>query len=95
MLAQVLQLVNGSEVATATEGSASGLLAALDAPLFNDAERVEILFLATLARLPDETEAARALRHLAEATSANGQSTAALGDILWALLNGAEFGLNH
>ena len=94
-IAQVLQLVNGSEVATATEGSASGLLAALDAPLFNDAERVEILFLATLARLPDETEAARALRHLAEATSANGQSTAALGDILWALLNGAEFGLNH
>jgi len=94
-VAQVLQLLNGSEVATATTNPASGLLAALDAPIFFDAERVEILFLATLSRPPDEHERARSLEHLARGKSDNGEANEPLGDILWALVNSAEFALNH
>jgi Protein of unknown function (DUF1549)/Protein of unknown function (DUF1553) len=94
-VAQVLELLNGSEIATATAAPTSGMLAALEAPAFTDRERVEILFLATLARSPDEHELARSLEHLAQGNSAGGETSSALGDILWALANSAEFGLNH
>jgi len=94
-VAQVLLLLNGAEVAAATTGPTSGLLAALDAPVFSDRERVEILFISLLSRLPDEREMTRALEHLARGASAGDESQRALGDLLWALLNSAEFALNH
>lgn len=94
-VAQVLLLLNGDEVASLAAGPASGLLTALEAPIFDDRQRVEILFLATLSRPPTERELQRSLSHVGEGASAGGEPREALGDLLWALVNSAEFGLNH
>jgi hypothetical protein len=94
-VAQVLLLLNGPEVTSATTSPASGLLAALDAPVLSDRERVEILFLATLSREPREQELLQSLARLTRATADNIERSTALGDILWALYNSAEFSLNH
>jgi hypothetical protein len=83
--------LNGSETSGATQADQSSVLAALDSPLFNTEERIESLFLGTLARLPSDAERQVFTEHV----TAGGDSTAALGDILWALLNSAEFTLNH
>lgn len=106
-VAQVLQLLNGPEVTASTNGETSGLLGALAAPVFSDRERIEILFLALLARLPDERELDGALEYLAQhrtrntadastdADNAEQSSSQPLGDLMWALINSAEFALNH
>jgi len=94
-VAQVLRLSNGPEVTAATSGDSSGLLAALDVPVITDAERVEILFLATLSRPPTANEMTRSLALLARGPSENVDRATALGDILWALVNSAEFSVNH
>ncbi len=56
-----------------------------------DEELVEELFLSTLSRLPNATEKAEAVKHLAET---NGRQTA-ITDLVWALVNTREFILNH
>jgi hypothetical protein len=94
-VAQVLLLLNGAEVSAATSGPTSGLLSALDVPVLSDRERVEILFLATLSRLPSEREMSQSLDSLSRAANTKPERSAALGDILWALLNSAEFAVNH
>ena len=48
----------GGEIGEATNLERGGLLVALDAPLFDDKQRIDVLFLATLSRLPTETERA-------------------------------------
>jgi hypothetical protein len=83
--------MNGEQAAALTNPAQSGLLTALSAPLFSDEQRVEALFLAALARLPDAVEAAKFHQHLQQSTS----KPTALGDLLWALVNSAEFGFNH
>ena len=55
------------------------------------AEKVEHLFLASIAREPTKRELDLAVRML----SANGNEAAALQDIWWALLNSSEFILDH
>jgi len=94
-VAQVLLLLNGDEVVAATGEATSGLLTALAAPVFSDRERIEILFLATVSRPPDEHELSLSLKHLADGQSGDDVANQALGDILWALVNSAEFALNH
>jgi hypothetical protein len=91
---QALTLLNGSEIAEATDLARSGLLASLEAPFFNNDECIEVLFLATLSRYPTDAERERVKQHL-DATSSGNAPHKALTDILWALLNCAEFGLNH
>ena len=60
-----------------------------------DDERIEILFLATLSRYPRDDELDRMRTFVQETeTPAEGISTA-FADILWALLNSAEFTVNH
>jgi hypothetical protein len=54
-------------------------------------ERIEELYLATLSRLPDESEMQTCLRHLAEAESPE----KGLQSVLWGLLNTREFVLQH
>lgn len=88
---QALTLLNGADVGAATEKDQSSVLMALDSPLFNDTERLETLFLGTYSRFPSETEAAVFSEHV----KTSDDSRAALGDILWALLNSAEFTFNH
>jgi hypothetical protein len=88
---QVLRMMNGEEIARATGDAEEGLLAALQAPFFDDAQRVEALYLATLSRLPRAEEQAACAQHL-QATDAPQR---ACGDVLWALLNSAEYQFNH
>jgi hypothetical protein len=59
-----------------------------------DAERVESLFLATLARAPDDEERTMFSDALAECKSSD-DHLRALSDMFWALLNSTEFAFNH
>ena len=91
---QALTMMNGAVIADATQVADSDILAALDAPFFSDEERLETLFLSTLSRRPRDRERAKLLPYIRKGgTSADRNK--ALGDVLWALLNSAEFMLNH
>jgi hypothetical protein len=68
-------------------------LGSLQAPFFTDDDRLRTLFLATFSRQPSEPELSVCRMQLgkyAESDRRKGYS-----DILWALLNSAEFALNH
>lgn len=91
---QALTLINGSDIAAATDPKESGLLVALEAPIFTDQHRIETLFLATLSRPPSPEETSAFLGYLEDVNSTS-ERRQALGDILWALLNSAEFAMNH
>ena len=91
---QALTMMNGQEISAATDLKESGLLIALQAPFLTPAQRIDSLFLSTLSRLPTPDESARFLAHL-EAAPTSADAPRALGDLLWALLNCAEFTLNH
>lgn len=90
---QALALMNGQMIHGATNLSTSGLLGSLQAPFFSDEQRLETLFLATLSRLPNDQERDEMLTYLA-AVDESGRNEA-LGDILWALINSAEFTFIH
>jgi hypothetical protein len=92
---QALTLMNGQVTGNATTvTSGETLRATIDAPFLDTPKRIEILFLATLTRRPTSTELAKFQEHVERADSPDLQKTA-LGDIFWALLNSAEFVLNH
>jgi hypothetical protein len=63
-------------------------------PYLDSAGRVETLFLAALGRFPEEDEQLRMLAYLADRGQTIGERRA-LADVFWALLNSAEFILNH
>ena len=86
--------MNGEHIQQATDLRQSDLLIALQAPFFSDEKRVEVLFLSTLSRLPTEDERRTFVAYVQDdGPQANREE--ALSDILWALLNSAEFLLNH
>lgn len=90
---QALALLNGRDLAEATDPERSPLIGSLAAPFFSDDDRLESLFLTAYARFPssDERQACRAqLAKFDQSAAGQGYS-----DILWALLNSAEFALNH
>ncbi len=91
---QALTLMHGRLVQGATDLSSSGKLKSLNAPFFSDEQRVETLFLSTLSRFPEPEEQSAMLAHLQTAEDDKARSQA-LGDILWALLNSAEFTFIH
>jgi hypothetical protein len=92
---QALSLMNGALVSDATDLERSQLLSAVaEMPLMSLADRVETLFLATLSRPPTADEAERMLAFVAQRSHEVGQKRA-LADVFWALLNSAEFILNH
>jgi hypothetical protein len=93
-LPQALMLMNGEVMVQATDKDKSRMVAALDAPWFSDQQRVETLFLAAYARPPGDEERERSLKYI-ESGGASGDRRQALGDVFWALLNSAEFALNH
>jgi hypothetical protein len=91
---QALSVMNGKYVAQATDPKQSRVFAAIaDAPYLNTAGRIELLFLTALSRRPDDAEQKTITAYLASRKSDN--ERAALADIFWALLNSAEFVLNH
>jgi hypothetical protein len=92
---QALALMNGRFVADATSLDRSSTLAAVaDAPFMTFEQKIETLYLATLSRLPRPEETQR-LGAYVSAGGPRGEARAALGDVLWALLNSSEFILNH
>jgi hypothetical protein len=93
---QVLTLLNGNETDAATNLERSALLAGLEAPLFSDDDRVDTLFLATLTRRPAAEERSQFVEYVRRGGATKTETIPeALSDVLWALLNSAEFGMNH
>jgi Protein of unknown function (DUF1549)/Protein of unknown function (DUF1553) len=92
---QALTLMNGGLVSDAVDLKKSEtLLAVADAPFLSTAERVETLFMATLSRRPAPEESSRFVAYV-ESGGAAKNPKQALADAFWALLNSAEFALNH
>lgn len=90
---QALTLMNGGLINNATDIAKSGLLNSLP-PFFNDKQRIDTLFLSTLSRYPSDQERILMLDFLTAANKKE-EKQMTLGNILWALLNSAEFTLNH
>ena len=63
----------------------------MDSPFLDTKGRIETLYLATLSRTPRPEELKRVLEFLDQA----GSQEEGLADVFWALLNSAEFKLNH
>jgi hypothetical protein len=91
---QALSLMNGRLVANATDIKKGATLAIIaKAPNLALPERIECLYFATLSRKPTDAELCRVLRHIGGDEKEKLQQ--GLSDVLWVLLNSAEFRLNH
>jgi hypothetical protein len=90
---QALTMMNGPELGSASAAAQSGLLRALEAPFLSDAQRVDVAFMAALARRPSDAEREKFVDYVL--THPAGKRSQALGDAVWALLNCSEFALNH
>jgi hypothetical protein len=91
---QALSLMNGSFTADATNvarGETLGAIAAL--PGLSTGDRVEALYVATLSRKPAPDELQRMVRHVDSAGQEKAKDR--LADVMWVLLNSAEFRRNH
>ena len=86
--------MNGGLIDSATGLASSGLLKSLDAPFFTRDQRIEILYYATLSRQPKASEKQLLDQYITEDMSGT-ELREALSDVLWALLNSAEFTMNH
>ena len=86
--------MNGGLIEGATGLSSSGLLKSLEAPFFTNEQRIEILYFATLSRRPRASEWELLKGYISDDASGT-ELREGLADILWALLNSAEFTLNH
>ncbi len=92
---QALAMMNSDLVNAATRAEIQlTIYATADYPFANNAERISTLFLATLSREPSAEELQRFLAFL-EADAQQRRLEARLGDVLWVLLNSAEFRTNH
>lgn len=63
-------------------------------PGMDNKDRIEALFLATLSRTPTKAESKKLTKYIGE-TGDKTEQAQRLGDVLWALLNSAEFRFNH
>ncbi len=91
---QALTLMHGGLIHSSTDLATSGILKSLTAPFFTDEARLDVLFLSTLSRYPEPAESERMMKSIAAAKT-DEEKQQALGDVLWALLNSAEFTFNH
>jgi hypothetical protein len=69
-------------------------LKSLEAPFFNHRERIEVLYLATLSRPPAPSEW-KTLEEYLPLDAKGEELKNGLADLLWVLLNSAEFTMNH
>ena len=90
---QALALLNGNDLAEATDPERSPLLGSLQAPFFTDDDRLRTLFLATFTRQPSQPELSACHEQLGKYS--DDDRPKGYADVLWALLNSAEFALNH
>ena len=92
---QALAMMNGRVITSATDLDTSRTLAGIIAyPGFDNARRIEVLFLATLHRKPRPDELDRFVKYV-ESHEASQATHSALSDVFWVLLNSSEFSLNH
>jgi hypothetical protein len=96
---QALALINGKFIADATSLELElernvKFAAIIDYPGFDNAQRIERLYMTALSRKPKTEEATRAVKYVASGGPKKSER-AALADVFWALLNSAEFMLNH
>jgi len=88
---QALSLMNGKLVAGAVDLAQGETLAAVaDAPFLDSRAKVEVLFLATLSRRPTADEGGQFVEYV-ESGGPKHDRALALADVLWALINSAEF----
>jgi hypothetical protein len=88
---QSLLLMNGPLTQELTAADAPLLSSVARSPFWTHEKKVEVLFLAAYSRLPHKAEHALAAKTIADSD----QRDQALSDLLWALLNSAEFNCNH
>ncbi len=94
-IVQALALMNGKLVADATDIKQGETLSAiLAAPFLPPDAKVETLFLATLSRPPSPDESRQFVEYVRRA-DAERPADQRLADVLWALVNCAEFVLIH
>ena len=86
---QVLSIMNGPDALRATNAT-QGLLASVQAPFFEDDDRINAIYLATVSRMPTDTERER-LDAFFQAAKTDDDKKAFQGDLLWSLINSAEF----
>lgn len=86
-LGQTLLVMNGSLIQGRLPATRTNLLARLLEKNSQDEDALAALYLATLGRQPREREIAAAKRHI----SSVGKRPQAFEDLLWAILNSAEF----
>jgi len=92
---QALALMNGDLIRDVTSLERSRTLAAVaDMYSGNSANALQTLYLQTLGRKPQAEERDRLIRYIDSGGPKNDRK-AALADVFWALLNSAEFFLNH
>jgi len=92
---QSLSMMDGRLTADATAFDASETLVAVaNAPFLDTADRVETLFLAALSRPPSSDELDEFCQYV-DGGGPQQDAGAALADVFWALLNSAEFVVNH
>ncbi len=91
---QALTLMNGTLIDGATGLASSGLLKSLSAPFFTNKQRIEVLYFATLSREPQPAEWELLNEYITDDTT-GAELKEGLADVLWALLNSAEFTMNH
>lgn len=88
---QALLLMNGPMTSDAVNLERSRLLrAVVDAPYFDDAEKVKTLYMAVLTRPPSEKEQSQLESYLS-GKKTEAERKIAHGEILWALINSPEF----
>jgi hypothetical protein len=96
---QALTLMNGQVMTAVTSTRRSEtLVAVVESPFLNLPGKIEALYLAALSRPPTAKELTRMVRYVEKATSgseASSRKAEALADVFWALLNSAEFAVNH
>jgi hypothetical protein len=91
---QALHLMNGKFMANATSLDKNKTLKTIAESEADTPKRIETLFLVALSRMPRPAELDRCVKYV-ESGGANNDRNQALGDVMWALLNSAEFTLNH
>ena len=91
-IAQVLTMFNGEIIRVATSTGKGGFLDRIANGPGKNADKINALYLAALARKPMAKEVATANKLMQDR---NGDACGALQDIWWAVLNSNEFIINH
>ena len=88
---QVLLMLNGQFVQGGSQETARVIRGLLDVPGLSRRDRIDAVYLMTLSRLPSDAERQRISDHVKSSENAR----QGLSDALWALVNSAEFVVNH